>query len=95
MNNTPAYLKLATTVILSEVVVRPIGHEERVRWDALMRQHHYLGFNRTAGRALRQIAEYQGQWLALLLWQALPFTHKYLYPDPTAPSSNPAHNICR
>lgn len=35
-----------------------------------MRRHHYLGFNRIAGRALRQVAEHQGQWLALLLWQA-------------------------
>ncbi len=55
---------------LSEVVVRPIRADERERWDALMRRHHYLGFNRAAGRALRQIAEAQGQWLALLLWQA-------------------------
>jgi len=31
----------------------------------------------------------------LLMRLGLPFTHKYLYPEPTAPSSNPAHNICR
>ena len=60
----------ASSPALSEVVVRPIRADERDRWDALMRRHHYLGFNRTAGRALRQIAEYRGQWLALLLWQA-------------------------
>jgi len=58
------------SVVLSEVVVRPIQRHERERWDALMRQHHYLGFNRTVGRALRQVAEYRGQWVALLLWQA-------------------------
>ena len=56
--------------VLSEVVVRPIRMSERARWDALMRRHHYLGFNRTAGRALRQVAEWRGQWLALLCWQA-------------------------
>lgn len=55
---------------LSAVIVRPIRGDERPRWDALMRAHHYLGFNRTAGRALRQVAEYRGHWLALLLWQA-------------------------
>lgn len=56
--------------VLSEVIVRPIRPDERTRWDTLMRRHHYLGFNRTAGRALRQVAEWRGQWLALLLWQA-------------------------
>ena len=60
----------ATLIALSGVVVRQIEADERERWDALMRRHHYLGFNRTAGRALRQVAEYQGKWLALLLWQA-------------------------
>ena len=58
-------------IVLSEIVARPIRPDERARWDALMRRHHYLGFNRTAGRALRQVAEWRGQWLALpLLWQA-------------------------
>lgn len=57
-------------VVLSEVIVRAIRPDERARWDALMRRHHYLGFNRTAGRALRQVAEWRGRWLALLLWQA-------------------------
>ena len=57
-------------VKLSEVLVRPIEPGERGRWDELMRRHHYLGFNRTAGRALRQVAEYRGRWLALLCWQA-------------------------
>lgn len=55
---------------LSEVTVRAILPQERPRWDRLMAQHHYLGFKRTAGRAMRQIAEYQGRWLALLCWQA-------------------------
>lgn len=55
---------------LSEVSVRPIRPDERQRWDQLMRQHHYLGFSRTAGRALRQVAEWRGQWVGLLLWQA-------------------------
>ena len=55
---------------LSEVLVRTIQPYERNCWDALMRRLHYLGFSRTAGRALRQVAEYQRRWLALLCWQA-------------------------
>jgi len=62
--------KAKGSVVLSEVLVRPIWSHERERWDRLMRRHHYLGFKRTAGRALRQVAEYRGRWVALLLWQA-------------------------
>ena len=29
---------------------------ERRRWDALMREHHYLGFRQFAGRGLRHVA---------------------------------------
>ena len=58
------------TIRLSEVTVRPIERHERERWDELMCHYHYLGFKQTAGRALRQVAEYQDQWLALLLWQS-------------------------
>jgi len=55
---------------LTRVIVRPISADERGDWDALMRAHHYLGFDRTAGRALRQVAEIDGRWLALVGWQA-------------------------
>ncbi len=34
-----------------------------------MDQHHYLGFKRFAGRGLRYVAEWRGQWLALAGWQ--------------------------
>ena len=42
-----------------------LGH----RWDALMNQHHYLGFKQFAIRGLRYVAEYEGEWLALVGWQ--------------------------
>ena len=48
-------------------MVRP---DERVKWDALMDRHHYLGFKRFAGRGLRYVAERNGRWLALAGWQA-------------------------
>ena len=33
-----------------------------------MERHHYLGFRQFAGRGLRQVAEWRGQWLALVGW---------------------------
>ena len=54
---------------LSEVVVRLARPDERVLWDALMDRHHYLGFKRFAGRGLRYVAEWRGQWLALAGWR--------------------------
>ena len=55
--------------VLSEVVVRLARPEERLRWDRLMDEHHYLGFKQFAGRGLRYVAEWQGRWLALVGWQ--------------------------
>ena len=43
------------------------------RWGELMRTHHFLGFKQFAGRGLRYIAEYRGQWVALLGWQTGAF----------------------
>ena len=48
-------------------LVRP---DERIKWDVLMDQHHYLGFKRFAGRGLRYVAEWRGRWIALAGWQA-------------------------
>lgn len=53
---------------LSRVQVRPIVAQERERWDALMREHHYLGLVALVGRSLRYVAEVDGRWLALLGW---------------------------
>ena len=47
---------------LDEVVVRVARADERVKWDALMDRHHYLGFTRFAGRGLRYVAEWRGRW---------------------------------
>ena len=55
---------------LHEVVVRLARADERVKWDALMDHHHYLGFKRFARRGLRYVAEWKGQWLALAGWKA-------------------------
>ena len=58
---------------VSEVVVRLARPDERVKWDTLMDHHHYLGFKRFAGRGLRYVAEWRGQWLALAGWQTGAF----------------------
>ena len=49
-------------VVVREVEVRPIRPDERRRWDALMDEHHYLGFRQFAGRGLRHVAEWRGHW---------------------------------
>ena len=54
---------------LEEVVVRLARPDEHSEWDRLMDEHHYLGFRQFAGRGLRYIAEWRGQWLALPGWQ--------------------------
>jgi len=56
--------------ILRSVKVRLIAPQERQRWDELIRVHHYLGLRCLGGRNLRYVADWQGQWLALLGWQA-------------------------
>ena len=58
---------------LSEVEVRLAKPEERPLWDALMDEHHYLGFRRLAGRGLRYVATFRGRWLGLAAWQSGAF----------------------
>ena len=38
-----------------------------------MDQHHYLGFKRFAGRGLRYVFEWRGQWVGLAGWQSGAF----------------------
>ena len=44
--------------------------EDKERWDQLVAERHYLKSARLVGEQLRYVAEYQGQWLALLGWSA-------------------------
>ena len=62
---------------LQEVTVRLARPQERVRWDQTVDQHHYLGFKRFAGRGLRYIVEWRGQWLALAGWQSGAFKSRH------------------
>lgn len=60
-------------VNLRLVRVRPIGTQDRPRWDDLVRQYHYLGFKGLPGESLRYVAEFEGEWLALLGWGSSAF----------------------
>ena len=56
--------------LLDQVQVRLIRSEERERFDRLMLEGHYLHNVQIVGEQLRYVAEYQGQWVALMIWSA-------------------------
>ncbi len=58
---------------LAGVTVRLAEPHERVRWGATVARHHHLGFKRFAGRGLRHVVEWRGQWIALAGWQSGAF----------------------
>jgi len=53
----------------ADVSIRLARRDESRRWNALMEQHHYIGFKRFAGRGLRYVFEWQGQWIGMAGWQ--------------------------
>ena len=57
-------------VALRSVQVRLVEAHEIARWVDLMRQHHYLGFGKSAGKRLLHVATLDGEWVALLSWAA-------------------------
>jgi Druantia protein DruA/DDE_Tnp_1-associated/Transposase DDE domain len=50
------------------LAVRLVQREERARWRALMRQHHYLGLEQIIGESLWYLASVGSEWVALLGW---------------------------
>ena len=50
------------------LIVRLVRRDEMSDWGALMRRHHYLGFERIVGEALCYVATCASQWVALLGW---------------------------
>ena len=51
-----------------QVIVRLARRDEMRQWRHLMRQHHYLGFERIVGKALYYVATIGQTWVALLGW---------------------------
>jgi hypothetical protein len=57
-------------LLLEGVTVRLIDDAERERFDEELATKHYLKNARAVGRVLRYVAEYLGQWVALLLFSS-------------------------
>ena len=60
--------------LLRQLAVRLISDAERERFDQTLEAEHYLHNATTVGATLRYVAEYEGQWLALLVF-ASPALH--------------------
>src|SRR5512136_317633 len=56
--------------LLETVTVRLIEDSERERFDEELRTKHYLKNAQAVGRVLRYVAEYRGQWVALLVFSS-------------------------
>jgi len=52
------------------IEVRPVTQKEKLLWRSLMRQHHYLGFGKTAGECILYVATINREWVGLLGWAA-------------------------
>lgn len=63
--------------LLRNVTVRLIRHEERGRWERLMRENHYLGYRTIVGNALRYVGIFEGEWVALLGWGAAALKNRH------------------
>jgi hypothetical protein len=59
--------------LLESVTVRLIEDAERTRFDEELATKHYLRSATGVGRVLRYVAEYQGQWIALLVFSSPAF----------------------
>lgn len=58
------------TVLLDALSVRLLKDSERVRFDEELTHKHYLKNANAVGRVLRYVAEYRGQWVALLVFSS-------------------------
>jgi hypothetical protein len=59
--------------LLEAVTVRLIADSERERFDEELVTKHYLKSAKAVGRVLRYVAEYRGQWVALLVFSSPAF----------------------
>ena len=68
----------AEAPLLASVTVRLLEDAERARFDAELTTKHYLKNATAVGRVLRYVAEYEGQWVALVVFNspALHLKHR-------------------
>ena len=62
--------------LLEEVTTRLIEDWERERFDEELATKHYLKNANAVGRVLRYVAEYRGQWVALLMFNSAAYQLK-------------------
>jgi hypothetical protein len=57
--------------VLAHVKIERIdSQEECAQFNREIEQHHYLRNSQVAGKVIRHVAVYQGEWIALLCWSA-------------------------
>ena len=66
----------AQQALLEGVQVRLIQPQEREQFDRTLIEGHYLHTAEFVGEQLRYVAEYQSQWVALLVWSAAAYKLK-------------------
>lgn len=60
-------------ILLKAVTVRQIEERERERFDEELVTKHYLKNANVVGRVLRYVAEYNGEWVALLVFNSAAY----------------------
>ena len=63
----------AEAAVVAQLQVRLMRSEEAVAWNRLMAEHHSLKNAQMVGEQLRYVAQYRGQWMALLGWSAAAY----------------------
>lgn len=63
-------------VDLNSLKLSLINPEEEDRWNELMSEHHYLGFNTIVGNTLKYVATLKERWVALLGWGSASLHNK-------------------
>ena len=63
----------AEAPLLAAVTLRLIEDSERERFDEELATKHYLKNAKAVGRVLRYVAEYRGQWVALVVFSSPAF----------------------
>jgi hypothetical protein len=71
--NGPVVGNPPESLLLKDVTVRLINDSERERFDQELTTKHYLKNACAVGRVLRYVAEYHGQWVALLVFSSPAF----------------------
>lgn len=59
--------------VLKKITVRLIQEHEKIQWNTIIAQEHYLHTSTLVGEQLRYVAEVDGQWIALLGWSGAAY----------------------